>query len=83
MITTQYNNDIKATRNILSYFEILTLSRYYRNGHIVGATGCPVPKRGMSVMMMAKTSPMLAPAHVPGIMVVTDIDLHGDAVDDL
>ena len=42
-----------------------------------------MPKHGMSVMMMVKTPPMLAPAHVPGIMVVTDINLHGDEVDDL
>ena len=42
-----------------------------------------VPKRGMSVMMMVKTSPMLAHAHVPGIMVVTDIDLHSDEVEDI
>jgi len=34
-------------------------------------------------MMMVKTPPMLAYAHVTGIMVVTDIDLHGDAVEDL
>ena len=40
-------------------------------------------KHGMSAMMMVKTSPMLAPAHVPSIMVVTDIDLHGGEVDDL
>ena len=47
------------------------------------ATPNTVPKHGMSAMMMVKTSLMLAPAHVPGIMVVTDIDLHGDEVDDL
>jgi hypothetical protein len=37
----------------------------------------------MPAMMMMKTPLMLAPAHVPGIMVVTDINLHGDEVDDL
>ena len=42
-----------------------------------------VPKYGMSFMMIVKTSPILAPAHVSGIMVVTDIDLHGDEFDDL
>ena len=39
-------------------------------------------KHGMSTMMMVKTPPMLAPAHVPGIIVVTDIDLHDNEVDD-
>ena len=42
-----------------------------------------VPKHGMSAMMMVKTPPMLASAHVPGIMILTDIALHGDAVEDL
>ena len=47
------------------------------------ATPDTVPKNGMSAMMMVKTSPMLAPAHVSGIMVVTGIDLNGDEVEDL
>ena len=52
----------------------------YRRRYTMSET---VPKHGMSAMIMVKTSTMPAPTHVPGIMVVTDIDLHGDAVEDL
>ena len=52
----------------------------YRRRYVTPET---VPKHGMSAMIMVKTSPIRAPAHMPGIMVVTDVDLHGDAVDNL